>query len=390
MTTRTTTRGHALLGTLAGSMLIDAVEVSVVLVALPDAAAALRLSPGAVQWLMSAFAAGFAAALLLGPRLTARHGVRTPYVAALLVFAAASVVGGLSGDPAVVVATRAVKGACAGFTAPAGLAVLGTVFPPGPERRRAVSVYSLFGAAGFSAGLLLSGVLTGAGWQWVLLAPAPVALVLAVLAARLLPAGRAPAAPAERHRTPWRAAVCAAMWNGAFLGLLVVTTFVLRVRFGWAPWQVAVGLLPACLPVALAARLTGRVVARFGTTLPVVLGSAIGVAGFLHCLTGPWSRSYLTGVLPVLLLVGVGLALAFGPLNAQAASTGPAAVARYQCAVQCGAVAVLTPAAALLDGGAADSRRAVLVAGAAAVLACAAAVAGHLLNRPQKTVEMEV
>jgi hypothetical protein len=106
------------------------------------------------------------------------------------------------------------------------------------------------------------------------------------------------------------------------------------------------------------------VVARFGTTRPVVLGCVAGLAGFLLCVTGPWARTYPTGVLPVLLLVGVGLALAFGPLNAQAASTGPAGVARYQCAVQIGA--------------------------AAAVLACTAAVAGHLHNRPQKTVEVEV
>ena len=54
-----------LLFVLSGNMVLDAIEVSVVLVALPSIATDLGLSIWAVQWLMSAFALGFAAVLLL-------------------------------------------------------------------------------------------------------------------------------------------------------------------------------------------------------------------------------------------------------------------------------------------------------------------------------------
>src|SRR6185312_391810 len=88
-------RKQALLFVLAGNMLIDALEISVVLPALPSMAEDLGLSIGEVHWVMSGFAAGFAALLLFGPALTKRWDRRRVYLAALLVFAAASVVGGL-------------------------------------------------------------------------------------------------------------------------------------------------------------------------------------------------------------------------------------------------------------------------------------------------------
>ncbi|WP_461030957.1 MFS transporter, partial [Streptomyces sparsus] len=186
----------ALLFVLAGNMLLDALEVSVVLVALPAIAAEYGLGIGAVQWVMSGFALGFGAVLMLGPRITARFGRRRVYLLALAVFAAASLVGGLTDSSALLVATRVVKGVCAALTAPTGLAIIATTFPEGPRARRAVSVYSLFGAAGFTVGLLLSGALTELSWRWTLLFPAPVALLLLFAGWRLIPGD--PARPPGR------------------------------------------------------------------------------------------------------------------------------------------------------------------------------------------------
>ncbi|WP_157841214.1 MFS transporter, partial [Streptomyces wadayamensis] len=101
----------------------------------------------------------FGALLLFGGRLVAILGRRPVYLAALLVFAAASLVGALADHTALLVATRFVKGFCAALTAPTGLAIIASAFPEGPARSRALSVYSLFGASGFSVGLLLSGAL---------------------------------------------------------------------------------------------------------------------------------------------------------------------------------------------------------------------------------------
>ncbi|MGW2013542.1 MFS transporter [Streptomyces sp. NPDC001927] len=176
-----------LLFVLAANMLIDALEVSVALVALPAIGADLGLAPHQLQWVVSGFAAGFGALLLFGGRLVAILGRRPVYLAALLVFAAASLVGALADHAALLVATRFVKGFCAALTAPTGLAIIVSVFPEGPARGRALSVYSLFGASGFSVGLLLSGALTEASWRWTFAFPAPVALLLFAFARRLIP-----------------------------------------------------------------------------------------------------------------------------------------------------------------------------------------------------------
>ncbi|MER7847113.1 MFS transporter [Kitasatospora sp. NPDC096077] len=190
-------RTWALLGVLAGNMLIDALEVSTLVVAAPTVGRAVGLPPAGLQWLLTGFALGFAGLLLLGPRLAARWGRRRVYLGGLAVFAAASLLAGVTRDPGVLVATRFVKGCCAALTAPMGLAIILGAFPDGPARRRAISVYTFFGACGFSAGLLLSGALTGWNWHWTLAFPAPIVLVLLLAGARLIPGpARGSGAPA--------------------------------------------------------------------------------------------------------------------------------------------------------------------------------------------------
>ncbi|MFJ8785328.1 MFS transporter [Streptomyces sp. NPDC102476] len=350
-----------LLFILSGNMVLDAIEVSVVLVALPTIATDLSLSIWAVQWLMTGFALGFATVLLLGPRLTARWGLRRCYLAALLMFAAASVVGGLSDTFWILVASRVVKGACAALTAPAGLTLIATTFPDGPQMRRAVSVYSLFGAAGFTLGLLLSGLLTPLSWHWTFLFPAPVALALLAWGLRIVPHTERRSPPRFtvallRDGSLIRSTLGAATLNGTYAALLLLTTFQAADTFGWRPWQLALALLPACVPLAVSVPFAGRLTARFGTAGPIAAGAAAAFAGQLLLLTRPHPRSYAVGLLPTLLLVGAAFVLSFAALNLQATrglvaeARGPA-IPVYQTGVQLGGVLLLPLVAALLTHG---------------------------------------
>ncbi|MFI9723676.1 MFS transporter [Streptomyces sp. NPDC052396] len=362
---------RALLFVLAGNMLIDALEVSVVLPALPAVRDGLGLSAWTTQWVMSGFALGFAALLLLGPPVIARWGRRRAYLAALLVFAAASLAGGPAQDATLLIATRVVKGMCAALTAPTGLAIISTTFREGAEQRRAVSVYSLFGAAGFTTGLLCSGALTGLSWRWDLVFPAPVALVLLVFAARLIPADRVAAGAPRPPRTVLlrngplvRSAFCAATLNGCYLGLLVLLVFRSQDQLGWNSWQSALSVLPACVPLALSLPYAGRMVGRFGTARLITAGALAANAGCAYCLWHP-RGPYAAAVLPGLLLVGAGFVLSFAALNLQATSGIPAewrgsAVPLYQTAVQLGA-AVTLPAVVALAAGPAGYRHALLL-----------------------------
>ncbi|CAO0828084.1 Major facilitator superfamily (MFS) profile domain-containing protein OS=Streptomyces microflavus OX=1919 GN=Smic_43660 PE=4 SV=1 [Streptomyces microflavus] len=194
-------RMWGLLVVLAGNMLIDALEVSVALVALPAIGTDLGAPLTTMQWTITGFAVGFGGLMLFGARAVALLGRRRVYLAALVGFAAASLVGALAEDPSLLTATRVVKGFCAALTAPTGLAIIATAFPEGPQRNRALSVYTLFGAGGFTAGLLLSGWLTGFSWRLTFAFPAPAVLVLFVLGLRLIPgAGRR--TEGGRHRAP--------------------------------------------------------------------------------------------------------------------------------------------------------------------------------------------
>ncbi|MEW1777536.1 MFS transporter [Streptomyces sp. NPDC086777] len=183
-----------LLLVLAGNMLIDALEVSVAVVALPAIGTDLGQPPTVTQWVMTGFAAGFGGLLLFGARVVTLLGRRRVYLAALLAFAAASALSALAHDPWLLLATRLTKGFCAALTAPTGLAIITSTFPEGRPRSRAVSVYTLFGAGGFTAGLLLSGWLTETSWRWAFAFPAPVVLLLFACGLRLIP-GEAPDAP---------------------------------------------------------------------------------------------------------------------------------------------------------------------------------------------------
>src|SRR2546429_2500209 len=167
-----------LLVVLCGALFLDALDVSMVGVALPSIRADLGLSTASLQWVVSGYVLGYGGLLLLGGRAADLLGRRRVFLAPLAVFAVASLLGGLVSSAGLLIAARFVKGVAAAFTAPASMSLLTTTFPEGPMRNRAFSVYTVFGASGFSLGLVLSGLLTEISWRWTLLVPAPVAALV--------------------------------------------------------------------------------------------------------------------------------------------------------------------------------------------------------------------
>ncbi len=381
-----------LLIALSGNMLLDAIEVSVVLIALPVIGRRFGLTPWGVQWLMSGFALGFATLLLLGPRISARAGRRRAYLGAMALFGLASVAGGLSDSLLPLVVARVVKGGCAALTAPAGLAIINEAFPEGPRRRRAVSVYSLFGAAGFTAGLLLAGLLVEVSWRWIFFFPAPVALVLLLIALRALP----PDPPAGRARGPrlvllrdsslLRCALSACTLNGTYQSLMVLMVFRAQGALGWDPWRTALALLPACVPLAVTVPFAGRLIARYGSLRLITLGAflpLLGYAFYLARLNG--ASPYVLGMLPAMLAVEGGFCCGFAALNMSAVATVAArdrgaAISLYQACVQLGA-GVLVPLVALLLTRAHSARPSLVVI---TVVAAVGLAASFVVTRPEK------
>lgn len=343
-------RGWILLLVLSGNMILDAIEGSLLVPAFGTLTTALGRSVAETQWLLSGFAAGFAALLLAGPTLAARFGRRRVYLAAMAVFAVASLIGGLTDDLTLLVLTRIVKGAAAALTAPAGLAVIAAEFAPGAQQRRAIAVYAAFGAAGFTTGLLLSGWFAAVNWHLLFVFPAPIALLLLVAAWRVVPDPPVTAPPRlskplARNGSLVRSTLGAGALNGGYLALLVLIAVQLH-ALGWAPWQIALGLLPASLPLAVSIPFAGRFVARYGTARLILAGAVATLAGHLLLFARPEIDDYVADALPVLLLIEAGFVLSFAALNMQSTATVPPelraiAVPLYQTGVQCGAALVL-------------------------------------------------
>jgi MFS family permease len=154
----------ALLG-IAQFMLI--LDVTVVAIALPQLAADLDLSRGALTWVVSAYTLTFGGLLLLGGRSADLFGSRTAVLTGLALFTAASLLTGLAVTPEMLIGGRVAQGIGAALLSPAALSVVVKTFE-GDERNRALGIWSALAGGGAAVGVLVGGLLTAAlGWQWV-------------------------------------------------------------------------------------------------------------------------------------------------------------------------------------------------------------------------------
>jgi MFS family permease len=226
-TTRLDRRAWAMLIVLCGALFLDALDVSMVGVALPSIRRDLHMTTSSLQWVVSAYVLGYGGFLLLGGRAADLLGRRRMFAIALGVFVVASALGGVVNAGGLLIATRFVKGVSAAFTAPAGLSIITTSFPEGAARNKALSVYTATGATGFSLGLVFGGLLTELGWRWVFLLPAPVALVTLLGALRFVAVDAVRAHAARRFDVAGAVLLTSAM-------LLLVYTLVEAPTVGWA------------------------------------------------------------------------------------------------------------------------------------------------------------
>jgi MFS family permease len=158
-------------------------DLSIVNVALPHIQSALEFSSPELQWVVDAYAISFAGFLMLGGRAADHFGQRRTFVAALLLFGAASLLGGLAQDRVMLIAARGVQGLGGALMAASSLAIITASFPPGPQLHRAIGTWAAMNGAGGAAGVLLGGVITQElSWRWVLLINPPIAIAAAAVA----------------------------------------------------------------------------------------------------------------------------------------------------------------------------------------------------------------
>src|SRR5579863_5031911 len=220
------------LAVIAIAQLMIVLDASVVIVALPSAQRSLHISLADRQWVMSAYTLAFGSLLLLGGRIADYLGRRRMFIVGLLGFGAASALGGLAENPAMLFGARALQGAFAAVMAPAALSLLTVTFTEARERARAFGVYGAISGGGAAIGLVLGGTLTQlASWRWTLLINVPIALLAAVAASRVVRESRG------ESRGGYDIPGAALVTGGLFL---LVYGFTVAGTHGWAaPFTVA-------------------------------------------------------------------------------------------------------------------------------------------------------
>src|SRR3954463_14021334 len=186
-----TDRRWLALARLAAAQFVVVLDASIVNVALPSIGQALHFSQDNLSWVVNAYTLTFGGFLLLGGRMADLLGRRRMFVAGLVLFAVASLAGGLAQSDVWLIAARAVQGLGAALLSPAALSLVTTMFAEGAERNRALGVWGAVAGSGGAAGGLLGGIRAQyAGWEWVLFVNVPIGLLAAAIAPRLLPESR--------------------------------------------------------------------------------------------------------------------------------------------------------------------------------------------------------
>ena len=176
------------LAVIATAQLMVVLDATIVNVALPHIQTALHFSGTNLEWVVNAYALAFGGLLLLGGRSGDLLGRRRIFIAGILLFSLASLLGGFATSEAWLLTARVVQGIGGAFAAPTALSLIAVTFPEGPPRNRAMGVYAAMSIAGGGIGLMAGGLLVEyASWRWVLFVNVPIGLVVAFLATRVLP-----------------------------------------------------------------------------------------------------------------------------------------------------------------------------------------------------------
>lgn len=371
------TRSALLLLALCGAAFLEGIDIAMFNVALPVIREALALPTAQLQWIVSGYVIGYGGFMLLGGRTADIFGRRRVFLTALVVFIAVSALGGIAPSGTLIVVVRVVTGIAAAFLMPAGLAILTTSIPEGPQRDRAVLIYAGIGAAGFSLGLVAGGMLTSFGWRWVFFAPVVLATAVLVLAVALVPRDRtgptswrsidlpgavlATAAVVVtviaienivhgsalstallgigaatlfglvvlRQRTAtdplvplgvltngslMTACVGAGCLAAGFMGFQFIVVLYLQELRGWSPLATALALLVVAIDAVLAPTLTPILVRRFGLWRVISAGMALSALSFALFAGVQRDWVYLS-MLPSFVALGLAFTLAYGPLT---------------------------------------------------------------------------
>jgi EmrB/QacA subfamily drug resistance transporter len=349
-------------------------DSTVVNVALPAIGKDLHTSLAGLQWTLDAYLVTLSALLLLGGTLGDRYGRRRMFVTGLAGFTVASLLCGVAPSSGFLVAARAVQGVGGALLVPGSLAIISSTFDP-DDRGRAIGAWSGLAGIASALGPFLGGWLIGAAsWRLIFLINVPLAAVaiwvtlrhvpetrsadsqpLDIPGAILVTVGLAGISYAAIERNGAASAAAGLIGAAAIVAFLLLertsshpmlpltvfrsrqftganlTTFAvyaglggalflvvlrLQVSLGYDALEAGASLGPFTVLMLLVSPAAGQLGQRIGPRIPMTVGPLVAACGLvLFGQIGP-GDSYISSVLPAVLMFGFGMALTVAPLTA--------------------------------------------------------------------------
>jgi EmrB/QacA subfamily drug resistance transporter len=443
----------------SGIVMIDGTVVNVALERIGD-----DLGAGftGLQWTVNAYTLTLASLILLGGSLGDHFGRRRVFLLGVGWFALASLLCGLAPDIETLIAARALQGVGGALLTPGSLALISASFR-GPDRAAAVGAWSGLGGIAGAVGPFLGGILVEWSWRAVFLINLPIAALIVVVALKHVPESRdTGSAPGlDVTGTVLAAAGLGALTYGLTglseqgaqpvllaalgVGVVALVAFVLVERrsrhplvppalfanpvfsaanaatllvygaigvvffllvlhlqtvAGFTPLAAGLALLPVTAIMLLFSARAGALTGRIGPRLPMTAGPLVSAAGLLLMTRIGPAASWITDVLPAVLVFGAGLTLTVSPLTATVLDAAPDRFAGAASGVNnavaraAGLLAVAVVPGLAGIGGAAYADPAVFAGGfrtamliSAGLLVAAGAVSFVLVRRPSTEPE---
>jgi EmrB/QacA subfamily drug resistance transporter len=361
------------------SQLMVVLDSSIVNIAIPSAKVDLGITDANQQWVITAYTLAFGSLLLLGGRIGDFVGRKKVFIIGLAGFATASALGGIASSQGLLFASRALQGVFGALLAPAALSIISVTFTIPAERAKAFGVIGAISGGGAAIGLILGGTLTEYfSWRWCLGVNTPIAIIAGTLAAKFVHESHAEGDRSydipgvitataglfsltygfnEAAHKGWSdghtisflvaAVILLAIFviierkvknpllplrvvaernrGGSYLGSLVVGAglfsmflflgLYLQVILGYSPLKSGFAFLPFTAGIIVFAGIASQLLPKFGPKplmVPGLLAAAVGLV-LLTRITP--ETSYVTHVLPSLLIMSSGMALVFIPLT---------------------------------------------------------------------------
>ncbi|GAA4631405.1 DHA2 family efflux MFS transporter permease subunit [Actinoallomurus vinaceus] len=180
----------AILVTLSLGFFMTLLDLTIVNIAMPSMIDKLHASLDEVLWVVNAYVLVLAVLLITSGRLGDLRGQRTLFIGGVALFTIASLLCGISQNPAELIAARAVQGLGAAMLMPQTMAIIIATFPA--ERRgAALGIWGAVAGVATIAGPTLGGLLvTAFDWRWIFFVNLPIGVIVLFLAFTVIPGVR--------------------------------------------------------------------------------------------------------------------------------------------------------------------------------------------------------